>query len=588
MTYLRHRQSSDFKWTATAALAAGLVTASTVVTCGTADDVFCDETGCQLSALEFERLEGLTGLSTPTPDLANVLTDWTGRTDITVLTPAEELGRLFYHDPRFSGFATQVDITGRIMAQPARAPVGELVNVSCATCHDLRRGGTDPTSVPGHVSIGAGWYDVNSQSTLNSAHYPLKYWNGRYDSLVWQILAVAESAVSMNTTRTSIAWTIRQVPAYRRAYEDVFGDEPLFDRVRETTSSLVLDTSDPRHGQCALVNGACPADCIEEPARYDGCWPRWPVGSCGDAGLDACPTALGGKPGRSFCRPAGEACPAEEGCLEVDGVCWGRAQANFERMSEDDQRAFTRIYVNWAKAINAFEYQLTTGTTPFDRWITSGDPSSDEISAAAKRGARLFVGKASCINCHSGPLMSDGRFYNIGVPQLGAAVPTEADGTFALGWFRGLGIMLANRGDVEDINLRFRTSPGPAEWSDAYPDRQDFADSVSTRKIPSATSEAMKGAWRTPSLRQVAESSPYMHNGFYASLEEVVRHYNQGGTSEGTAPEFLSTQMRPLGLTDREISDLVAFLETLSAERLLVEELADIDLRSPPELPSIR
>lgn len=585
MISLRHRRcfSTERPGLTRAGVVVTGVLVSVATGCDSANDLFCEESGCQFSEVEFNRLQTLSGLSDPVPDLANRLTDPANRdlSDGGPLTPAERLGQQFYHDARFSGVATQRDIAGRIVAQQARAPLGEPINISCNTCHDLSRGGTDPTSIPGNVSVGAGWYDVNSQSTLNSAHYPLKYWNGRYESLVWQITSVAESGVSMNGTRIATAWTISQIPQYRQAYQRVFGDEPLFGRLVPTTADLATDPNDVNFGQCALVSGRCPTErgCVAEPARYAGCWPRWP---------------LTGKPG-SRCAPEGAACPIEQGCREVDNACWGPVQARFERLPEVDQTSFTRIYVNWAKAIVAFEYQLTTGTTPFDAWVATGDPDSNLISPAAKRGARLFVGKAACIDCHSTPLFSDGAFHNIGVPQRGPAVPTETDvdgagRAFADGWHRGLQIILAGRQSGIDENRRFRTSPAPAPWADSTPDLVNVANQQSLSKYPLAVSEDMRGAWRTPSLRQIAETGPYMHNGFYQSLEEVVRHYNVGGTQEGAAPERLSKRLRPLGLTDREVADLVAFLETLTAEKFLAEERAErrgqvLDLKSPPTLP---
>ena len=276
----------------------------------------------------------------------------------------------------------------------------------------------------------------------------------------------------------------------------------------------------------------------------------------------------------------------------MDSQCLQAVSADFERLREEDQLSFTRIYVNWAKAIAAFEYRLTTGTTPFDAWIASGEPDSGLISAAAKRGARLFVGKAACIDCHSTPLFSDGRFHNIGVPQRGAAVPTEADvdsngRRFADGWYRGLLQILGGRAQA-DVNRQFRNND--SIWSDVTPEQEELSRQRSDAKYPLEATEEMRGAWRTPSLRQVAETAPYMHNGFYRSLEDVVRHYNNGGTQEGAAPQQLSRRLRPLGLTEREILDLVAFLETLTAEKLRIEEEAEargieLDLKRPPDLP---
>lgn len=494
--------------------------------CESLGDAFCEEPGCLFSELEWERIGSLAHLRPPPPDPAN---KYVGNRD------AERLGQMLYHDTRFSGVATQVDSTGRVISQPARAPIGERIEVSCNTCHDLRRGGTDPTSSPGHVSVGAGWYDVNSQTSVNSAYYTLKYWNGRYDSLVWQAMAVGESGVSMNSSRVRFAWLLHDL--YKDEYDAVFGEEwPLPDFGRSYEEQAALLEPD---GQCKLVGGRCPTtmDCVEETDDQgnDTCWPRFP---------------LEGKP--------------------RDGVCdrgappFGDA---FDCMSEEDQETITRVYVNWAKAIAAFEHQLYSREAPFDRWYDDG-PDSDLLSPAAIRGARLFVGRASCIECHTGPLMSDMKFYNIGVPQRGVAVPREedcsGDGYCApLGWYAGLYALKAG--------TTFRID------SEKYSD--DPSDRSRQALYDLELDDSMRGAFRTPGLRDVALTAPYMHNGFYQSLEAVIRHYDWGGTGDGIAPKYKSKRIAPIGLSDRDVQDLVAFLESLTGDALPTE------LTTPPELP---
>src|SRR5262249_23598150 len=98
----------------------------------------------------------------------------------------------------------------------------------------------------------------------------------------------------------------------------------------------------------------------------------------------------------------------------------------YDCMDATDKTVVTRAYVNFAKAIAAYEATLISRDSAFDRFVAAG-PESALISDEAKRGARLFVGKAACFECHNSPLFSDNRFHNVGVPQEGAAVPTEAD-----------------------------------------------------------------------------------------------------------------------------------------------------------------
>jgi cytochrome c peroxidase len=453
---------------------------------------------------EWERLESLVNVDQDPP--ADAVNKYVGD------PAAEALGQMLFFDTRTSGIASQVDILAR-PTTASRAPKGEPIGIACATCHDPSRGGVDHSSVPNNVSIGAGIYDVNSQSVINAAYYPLKYWNGRYDSLVWQAMAVTESGVSLNSDRVRIAWLLHD--AYSDQYNALFPEHPLpdFGRTREEQAALL-----EADGQCILDAGACPAECTMDA---EGCWPRF---------------AIQGRPGTPL----------------------------FERMAEADRNAITRAYVNYAKAIAAYEFKLISRNSTFDQWVTDGR-DSELISPGARRGAKLFVGKASCIDCHRTPLFSDGLFHNVGVPQTGAGVPTKSDcpagnacdcvagqRCFPWGAYFGLNALKTtmNRAD----NPTFSDSPGLTETLAGWYDRE--------------IGDEFKGAWRTPSLRDIAITAPYMHDGFYRSLDEVVRHYVQGGTRFGSASDQLDARIRPLDLDEQEIQDLVAFLGTLTGEAL--------------------
>lgn len=464
---------------------------------------------------EWERLETLVNVDEDPP--ADPVNKYVGDPN------AEALGQMLFFDTRLSGVVTGRDVLSRPISA-TRAPVGEPVEIACATCHDPARGGVDHSSVPGHVSIGAGIYDVNAQSVINAAYYDLKYWNGRYDSLVWQALAVMESGVSMNTSRVRIAWLLSDL--YQDEYEAAFPEYPLpsFGGTFEAQAARLQ-----ADGQCTLVGSACPSDCVEQQG---GCWPRWP---------------LEGRPGDGECN---------RGDAPLDD--------SFDCMDPDDQELITRTFVNVAKALAAYEYRLVSRNSPFDRFVLEG-PDSDLISPSAKRGAKLFVGKASCIDCHDGPLLTDESFHNVGVPQVGAGVPTEADcppggscdcagdGTCPP-WGAHYGLTILQRTTRRADNPTYSDDPRLTEGSRPWYEREITDD--------------LKGAWRTPSLRHVAATGPYMHNGYYASLEEVIRHYDRGGTRFGAASGQLDKRIRPIGLSDGEIQDLVDFLKSLTGEPL--------------------
>ena len=131
---------------------------------------------------------------------------------------AELLGQAFFFDKAFSGVPTEVDAINR-PSPPARTPNCQPLAISCASCHDLARAGVDTTSVPGHVSVGAGWTDVNALAVVNSAYRPVVFWNGRADSLWALNVVVAESPTTLN----GIDCAAHQIAdRYAGFYDDVF------------------------------------------------------------------------------------------------------------------------------------------------------------------------------------------------------------------------------------------------------------------------------------------------------------------------------------------------------------------------------
>jgi cytochrome c peroxidase len=153
-----------------------------------------------------------------------------------------------------------------------------------------------------------------------------------------------------------------------------------------------------------------------------------------------------------------------------------------------------------AKAIASFERTVLSTESSFDRW-RMGDERA--VDASVKRGFAVFTGKGNCAVCHQGFNFTDNGFHNIGVRDIG--------------------------------------DPDLGRYNE--------------KKLPS-----MKGAFKTPTLRDIALTAPYMRNGIYKTLEEVVDHYDRGGDVK----DNLSSNMKPLGLTVQEKADLVAFMKSLT------------------------
>jgi len=197
------------------------------------------------------------------------------------------------------------------------------------------------------------------------------------------------------------------------------------------------------------------------------------------------------------------------------------------------------------RAIASFERTLVQRDTPLDRYL-KGDKTA--LTEEQVRGKALFEGKAGCIRCHNGPLSTDQKYYNIGVPP---APRWEEDGmaqiTFRFENYAKGGTQDGYRTVKADRGLYFR---GKNAWD--------------------------KGKFRTPPLRYAKYTAPYMHNGAFYSFEEVVDFYDRGGkTEDGRTTDFPQTKsplIAPLHLSDSEKEDLVAFLDAFSGPEIQMEK----------------
>ncbi len=214
-------------------------------------------------------------------------------------------------------------------------------------------------------------------------------------------------------------------------------------------------------------------------------------------------------------------------------------RAAWAGMSKADRHHVSRVFANLGKAIAAFERGLTPSASRMDRYVEGlvrRDPQSIALlNPQEKNGLRLFIGKGQCVTCHNGPLLSDQHFHNTGIaPRPGQAADAGRQAAIA-------------RLRADEFNCLGRYSDAAAEQCQEL---RFLADD----------DHAMDGAFKTPSLRNVALRAPYMHAGQIATLEEVVRHYAQ-------APAAVRghSELKPAPLNAQEQKDLNAFLATLNA-----------------------
>ena len=194
-------------------------------------------------------------------------------------------------------------------------------------------------------------------------------------------------------------------------------------------------------------------------------------------------------------------------------------------------------------AIAAFERTVISGDSPFDRYYFGGE--EDALTEQQKRGFELYLNEGRCVSCHvieqTQALFTDNRFHNIGVginniqndiPKL-AGNFLEADRT------------------LSEVDVEVLTDPRTSELG-------RFAISHGFDDI---------GSFKTPTLRNVAVTAPYMHDGSIETLKDVMIHYNNGGVTDVGDPvnDFLSGGIRSLDLDEDQIDDLVEFMEALTS-----------------------
>ncbi|MGH2671258.1 MAG: cytochrome-c peroxidase, partial [bacterium] len=200
------------------------------------------------------------------------------------------------------------------------------------------------------------------------------------------------------------------------------------------------------------------------------------------------------------------------------------------------------VLIDVGKALAAFQETLISGRTAFDRFRDALERSDPEgmkaYPLAAQRGLKIFIGKGNCGACHFGPHFTNGEFADTGVPFF------VAPGRVDPGRHRGIQTL-----KTSEFNLLGRYNDDPAR-----------STATGTRHVE--LQHRNFGEWRVPGLRNVALTAPYMHNGTLATLRDVVKHYSE--LNEERLHADGERVLKRLGLSETEVADLVAFLESLS------------------------
>jgi len=231
--------------------------------------------------------------------------------------------------------------------------------------------------------------------------------------------------------------------------------------------------------------------------------------------------------------------------------------SEWDALTDTVQAQITQIYVNFGKAVAAYESKLVSRRSRYDLFcddVAAGATDSDQLSASEKAGLKLFVGKARCISCHLGPNLSDWKFHVTGVAQIGRELSDQDTG-------REAGIRSVKS---DEFNCA-------SEWSD-HADKSRCA--VNSLDVDASA----LGAFKTPSLRSASATAPYFHTGAVATLSEVIDFYDRGGDGSGFTGT-LDPSIIPLDLSDSEKQQLLDLLNALDGREL------DAALVTPLALP---
>lgn len=216
------------------------------------------------------------------------------------------------------------------------------------------------------------------------------------------------------------------------------------------------------------------------------------------------------------------------------------ARKVWKRMKEQDRKVITQVFVNIGKALEAYERNLKPAASKFDHYVEAAinkDKSkmqslySDEELA----GLRLFMGKGNCMICHNGPMFTDHIFHNIATPPLNVK-------RYDFGRSKGV-----HRVKKSKFNCL-------SEYNDAREKNCDELEYLIVHK------EETMGAFKTPSLRNVTKTAPYMHGGQYRTLSEVLKHY-----ADPPPTKLGLSDLIPVELSDKDLAHLEAFLKTLDS-----------------------
>ena len=216
-------------------------------------------------------------------------------------------------------------------------------------------------------------------------------------------------------------------------------------------------------------------------------------------------------------------------------------QSQFKQAFGVSSKQISMLHVQ--QAIATFERTIISGDSPFDRYYFAADKRA--MNEAAVRGLTVFLEQGRCVSCHTisqtHALFTDSRFHNLGI-----------------------GFNRINK-DVNELASAYRKAKRNAAQIDI--EVLTNKNTSELGRFAVSTESRDMGSFKTPTLRNIAKTAPYMHDGSLETLKDVVTFYNNGGRLKESDPffAFQSGGIRPLKLSDKQVDDLVAFMEALTS-----------------------
>ena len=397
-------------------------------------------------------------------------------------------------------------------------------NISCASCHSPGLSFTDGRK----LAVGTKEGTRNTPTLVNvfSGHW--FFWDGRADSLSAQALGPLESTLEHNSSRGQIAWLVYTF--YRNEYENVFGPFP---KNLEAKLAPLLESE-----AMALPRSKCAES---KCTPLDRNLATYAVSTISDFTTQ---NALILKAGKLGIQPQELLSSAWiKAAVKAPNQSWHK---NFEALTAIEKKELNDVFVNVGRALSAYQKGLLAVDSPFDRFVlklSTGDnireAFSEDFSDRQWQGFKHFV-SSGCTNCHNGPNFTDQQFHNIG---LGWNDPID------LG--RAVGLKKLRAAEFECLEPEL--------------------ESCQEGKYVQENNQELVGAFKTPTLRNLDSSRPYMHDGRFDSIDDVLDHYAEPPSE--AAIGHRSESLQTLRLKPEDHENLKLFLKSLNSR---VVDLTDI------------